>query len=89
MFVGKPILAGHSDLNQIQIIFDLLGSPTEENMPGWSSLPGCEDVKEFKPRPSTLAQRFREFVACLTYSNSLLTLCFFFFLGKGRQPFHY
>jgi len=62
MFVGKPILAGHSDLNQIQIIFDLVGSPTEENMPGWSSLPGCEDVKDFKPRPSTLAQRFREFV---------------------------
>ncbi|KAI9677558.1 MAG: serine/threonine protein kinase, CMGC, CDC2/CDK sub [Caeruleum heppii] len=60
MFVGRPILAGNSDVNQAQIIFDLVGSPTEENMPGWSSLPGCEGVKQFKPRSSTIAQRFRE-----------------------------
>ncbi|KAI9750471.1 MAG: hypothetical protein M4579_006461 [Chaenotheca gracillima] len=60
MFTGRPILAGNSDLNQIHIIFDLVGAPTEENMPGWSQLPGCEGTKQFKPRPSTLAQRFRE-----------------------------
>ncbi|KAI9818563.1 MAG: serine/threonine protein kinase, CMGC, CDC2/CDK sub [Pycnora praestabilis] len=60
MFKGKPILAGNSDLNQAQIIFDLVGSPTEENMPGWSSLPGCEGVKLFKPRQGSLAQEFRE-----------------------------
>ncbi|KAL8821301.1 MAG: hypothetical protein Q9223_000622 [Gallowayella weberi] len=60
MFRGKPILAGTSDLNQAQIIFDLVGSPTEDNMPGWSSLPGCEGVKSFTPRSSTLAQAFRQ-----------------------------
>ena len=59
MFKGKPILAGNSDLNQAQLIFDLVGSPTEENMPGWSELPGCEGVKEFAPRTSTLHQVFR------------------------------
>ncbi|KAI9826877.1 MAG: serine/threonine protein kinase, CMGC, CDC2/CDK sub [Thelocarpon impressellum] len=61
MFVRRPILAGNSDLNQAQIIFDLVGSPTEQNMPGWGSLPGCEGVRQFKSRPSTLSQRFREF----------------------------
>ncbi|KAL8996775.1 MAG: hypothetical protein Q9169_003798 [Polycauliona sp. 2 TL-2023] len=60
MFKGKPILAGTSDLNQAQLIFDLVGSPTEENMPGWSSLPGCDGVTSFSPRPSTLAQVFRQ-----------------------------
>lgn len=60
MFKGKPILAGNSDLNQAQMIFDLVGSPTEENMPGWSSLPGCEGVSSFQYRPSTLPQAFRE-----------------------------
>jgi serine/threonine-protein kinase BUR1 len=59
MFKGKPILAGNSDLNQAQIIFDLVGSPTEENMPGWSELPGCEGVKEFASRAPTLPQVFR------------------------------
>ncbi|KAL8658210.1 MAG: hypothetical protein Q9226_001178 [Calogaya cf. arnoldii] len=60
MFRGKPILAGTSDLNQAQLIFDLVGSPTEVTMPGWSSLPGCDGVTSFSPRPSTLAQVFRQ-----------------------------
>ncbi|KAL9011026.1 MAG: hypothetical protein Q9173_004096 [Seirophora scorigena] len=60
MFKGKPILAGTSDLNQANMIFDLVGSPTEESMPGWSSLPGCEGVRAFSPRPSTLAHVFRQ-----------------------------
>ncbi len=62
MFQGKPILAGNSDINQAQIIFDLVGSPTEDNMPGWSSLPGCEGVKSFKERQGNLRQTFREYV---------------------------
>lgn len=33
MFKGKPILSGSSDLNQTQLIFSLVGTPTEENMP--------------------------------------------------------
>lgn len=60
MFKGRPILAGNSDLNQAQLIFDLVGSPNEENMPGWSALPGCEGVSSFQYRPSTLTQVFRE-----------------------------
>ena len=60
MFKRKPILAGNSDLNQIQIIFDLVGSPNEKNMPGWGDLPGCEGVKSFTSRPGRLQQVFRE-----------------------------
>ncbi|KAI9837579.1 MAG: hypothetical protein M1819_007230 [Sarea resinae] len=60
MFKGKPILAGNSDLNQAQLIFDLVGTPTEESMPGWSSLPGCEGVNSFKPRQGNLQHVFRE-----------------------------
>ncbi|BAE55122.1 unnamed protein product [Aspergillus oryzae RIB40] len=51
MFKGKPILAGTSDLNQAQLIFNLVGTPSEENMPGWSSLPGCEG--RFGGRPDS------------------------------------
>lgn len=60
MFKGKPILAGNSDLNQAQLIFNLVGSPTEENMPGWSSLPGCEGVKNFGSKPGNLSEVFKE-----------------------------
>jgi serine/threonine-protein kinase BUR1 len=59
MLIGKPILAGESDQNQLKIIFDLVGTPTEENMPGWRSLPGAEGLN-IPPRPPSLSQRFRQ-----------------------------
>ena len=64
MFKGHPILAGTSDANQIHLIFDLMGSPTEENMPGWSQLPGCEGIQNFNHRHSKLAQEFRDQGSC-------------------------
>lgn len=62
MFKGKPILAGSSDLNQAQLIFSLVGTPTEENMPGWDQLPGCEGVKNFGYKRGNLSETFREYV---------------------------
>ena len=61
MFKGKPILAGSSDLNQAQLIFGLVGTPTEENMPGWSSLPGCEGIRTFGQKPGNLHEVFKEY----------------------------
>ncbi|KAH9909798.1 protein kinase-like protein [Xylariomycetidae sp. FL2044] len=59
MLFRKPILAGESDSHQLEIIFDLVGSPTEQNMPGWKQLPGAEALNP-RPRPGSLAVRFRE-----------------------------
>lgn len=64
MFKGHPILAGTSDANQIHLIFELMGSPTEENMPGWSQLPGCEGIQNFGHRHSKLSQEFRDQGSC-------------------------
>lgn len=86
MFTGKPILAGNSDLNQAQLIFDLVGSPTEDNMPGWSSLPGCETVRDFKPRPSTLSQRFREYARRHIPQSVTSVLNHLFLTDKDRRP---
>jgi serine/threonine-protein kinase BUR1 len=57
--MGKPILAGESDAAQLKIIFELVGSPTEQTMPGWRSLPGAEGLNP-PSRPPSLSQRFRE-----------------------------
>ncbi|KAL1302562.1 hypothetical protein AAFC00_002944 [Neodothiora populina] len=59
MFEGRPILEGKSDLNQAQIIFELVGSPNEATMPGWSQLPGCEGVKEWESHRGNINHRFR------------------------------
>lgn len=60
MFKRKPILAGDTDLNQALMIFDLVGSPTEETMPGWRDLPGCENVRDFAPSSSKLQRVFKD-----------------------------
>lgn len=73
MFKRHPILTGKSDLDQIQIIFDLIGSPTEENMPGWSDLPGCEGVKSFETRKGNLKDQFKEY-DCLLIVIAKLTV---------------
>ncbi|KAH7087786.1 kinase-like domain-containing protein [Paraphoma chrysanthemicola] len=60
MFKRKPILAGQSDIHQAQIIFELVGSPNDQTMPGWNELPGAEPVRQFGSFPGTIASRFRE-----------------------------
>ncbi|KAL6704557.1 serine/threonine protein kinase, CMGC, CDC2/CDK subfamily [Coniothyrium glycines] len=60
MFKRKPILAGQSDLHQAQIIFELVGSPNDQSMPGWRDLPGAEPIRNFPPSTGSIAARFRE-----------------------------
>ncbi|KAH8733162.1 kinase-like domain-containing protein [Phaeosphaeriaceae sp. PMI808] len=60
MFKRKPILAGQSDIHQAQIIFELVGSPNDQTMPGWNDLPGAENVRSFGTQPGNIATRFRE-----------------------------
>ncbi|TDZ30950.1 Serine/threonine-protein kinase BUR1 [Colletotrichum spinosum] len=60
MLVGKPILAGESDTNQLEIIWDLMGSPTPDNMPLFHTLPGAEGLTP-RARPGSLPTRFRDY----------------------------
>ena len=75
MFKGRPILMGNSDLDQAQKIFALVGSPTEDNMPGWSLLPGCDGVTTFEQKSNALHQAFREQgSSAISLLNELLKL---------------
>lgn len=60
MFKKRPILMGGTDLGQIHMIFDLVGSPNDENMPGWSELPGCEGTKSFDHKAGNIKEQFKE-----------------------------
>ena len=52
MLLRKPLFKGSSEINQLELIAALCGSPNDDNFPGWSSLPG---VKNATPsgRPDT------------------------------------
>jgi serine/threonine-protein kinase BUR1 len=58
-----PILVGNSDMDQLQKVFMLCGTPTEENWPGFMSLPVFDPVdgsiqKFNKIFPRTIHERF-------------------------------
>lgn len=58
MYKGKPIMQGRSDIDQLDQIFSLCGSPTQTSMPGWTQLPGCEGIKNFKSYPRRLEREY-------------------------------
>lgn len=62
MLKGKPILPGTTDVDQLDRIFRLCGSPTAESMPGWDALPGIEGgVKSFNAYPRRVKDEFGRF----------------------------
>jgi serine/threonine-protein kinase BUR1 len=56
-------LPGASDLNQLDLIFRLCGSPTEEKWPGFMTLPACSDnmVALKESYPKSLHERYAQF----------------------------
>jgi serine/threonine-protein kinase BUR1 len=44
MLKSRPILQGSTDIDQLQKIFRLCGSPTAETMPDWEILPQANTV---------------------------------------------
>ncbi|PWN23019.1 Pkinase-domain-containing protein, partial [Microstroma glucosiphilum] len=44
MIVRRPMFKGSSEINQLELIVDLCGSPGEDCYPGWTSLPGVKNV---------------------------------------------
>ncbi|KAH6909472.1 kinase-like domain-containing protein [Coprinopsis sp. MPI-PUGE-AT-0042] len=49
MFTRRPILPGTSDLDQLEKIWYLCGTPTQHSWPHYDALPGCEGIKRFNP----------------------------------------
>ncbi|KDQ60137.1 hypothetical protein JAAARDRAFT_152682 [Jaapia argillacea MUCL 33604] len=47
MFSRKPILPGNSDLDQLEKIWLLCGTPNQQSWPNYDQLPGCEGVRRF------------------------------------------
>jgi serine/threonine-protein kinase BUR1 len=58
MYTRKPILTGQSDLHQLAIIFELVGSPTDQTMPGWEDLPNAEPAKTMEKTSGRIDKAF-------------------------------
>ncbi|KXN91809.1 putative cyclin-dependent kinase 9 [Leucoagaricus sp. SymC.cos] len=57
MFSRRPILPGTSDLDQLEKIWQLCGTPNQHTWPNHDTLPGCEGVTRF---PTHYARRVKQ-----------------------------
>ncbi|KAF8434800.1 kinase-like domain-containing protein [Boletus edulis BED1] len=58
MFMRRPILPGTSDIDQLEKIWQLCGTPNQHTWPNFDALPGCEGVKRFQNYPKKLRSMF-------------------------------
>ena len=77
LMLRRPWLPGNNDLEQLSLIFDALGTPTEEQWPGMKSLPTASQVI-FKPIAAPTSVSLRQLFRCDADAIDLLQqfLCF-------------
>jgi len=56
-----PILRGESEIDQLDKIFELCGTPTEETWPDFKNLPDSHNVNLKPQRFNCIAERFKKF----------------------------
>ncbi|KAJ2712789.1 serine/threonine protein kinase, CMGC, CDC2/CDK sub, partial [Coemansia spiralis] len=61
MLIGKPVFQGSTDLNQIDQVMRVCGSPNDTLWPGWRDLPDCRQVEGFGVYPRRVRDEFARF----------------------------
>jgi serine/threonine-protein kinase BUR1 len=69
MFTRKPILPGTSDIDQLDKIWQLCGSPNQHNWPNYDELPGCEGQKKWPTYPRKVKKIYAERLAIFANSH--------------------
>lgn len=76
MFWRRPILPGTSDLDQLEKIWQLCGTPNQHTWPNFDALPGCEGIKRFNNTYSRkVKQTYERFVGLLQCIPGLIETC--------------
>lgn len=72
---GKPILPGKKDVEQLQLIFRLCGTPNESNWPGVTKLKNWKLFQDQEAQPGRLNEVFQKFPPkALTLISKMLEL---------------
>lgn len=61
MLTSAPAFPGATEIDQIERIFKVCGSPTPETWPGFSKLPGAQKIKLRTTYPRTFRQKFGKY----------------------------
>ncbi|KAH9006845.1 Pkinase-domain-containing protein, partial [Lactarius hatsudake] len=63
LFTKRPIFQGNDEIHQLEFIFKILGTPTQERWPGVSKLPWYELVKPKEAIPNHFRDLFRKWLS--------------------------
>lgn len=64
----RPILPGTTDLDQLEKIWALCGTPNQHTWPNYDDLPGCDGVKRFNTTYSRRLKQAYDSYAQLAFS---------------------
>ena len=62
LFTKKPVFQGSDEINQLDVIFKLLGTPTSERWADIINLPWFELVKPQQVIPNRFREAFQKYV---------------------------
>lgn len=60
LFTKKPVFQGMDEINQLEVVFKLLGTPNAERWPGVADLPWYELVKPREMIPNHFRTLFQK-----------------------------
>jgi cyclin-dependent kinase 12/13 len=82
MLTGRPVFPGKDEVSQANLIFSLLGTPTEDQWPGYRSLPYASTIFNAVPEAKHYPNVFRTVFGskglssiALDFAEKLLTIC--------------
>lgn len=67
LFVRKPVFQGNDEIHQLEAIYEIMGTPTEEEWPGLASMPWYELVKPKEVLPSRFDEYFSKYVPSFSH----------------------
>ena len=75
LFTSKPVFQGTDEISQLEVIYSVLGTPSEEDWPGLGDLPWYELVKPKESLPSRFGEVFAKWLtpAAMDLAKGLLT----------------
>ncbi|KTW29767.1 hypothetical protein T552_00974 [Pneumocystis carinii B80] len=76
LFTRKPLFPGHDEIHQLELIYDMMGTPTHENWPSVDQLPWFELLKPSEKKIGKFYDRYSSILspAALSLLSNILAL---------------
>lgn len=85
MFMRRPIFPGKEDMDQLDLIWQVCGSPNQQNWPDYDKLPNCGGQIRFRPQERRVKQVYESYVCYCIILLSSPDVHLFLYLRLGKE----